>query len=259
MNNSNVEGGIRGRLSGLLKATTDNTTELLDANTLALNLGAGLVLLVGGDADNSAIDLPAADVDDELVEGVAAHVEPGLEVLGGDGAESLADLDGDADADEFLKAGDVGGQIGVEVVGVEGRPELGVLGGLEEGVEAGELLHGLDEVGGLASGLGFAGGGEGLGVCWEEGEAEREGRGGEDGQGLGQDVGHGVGLEEVRVELEAGLGNNIVSNGFSTFERDISRIVCHADCRWHCFFTVSSQNFSTFPSILWDCQVIGNA
>lgn len=159
-------------LSGLLKTTTDNTTELLDTNTLALDLGAGLILLVGGDADGSPIDLPAADVDDELVEGVAAHVEPGLEVLGGDGAEGLADLNGDADADKFLESGDVGGQVSVQVVRVQGRPELGVLGGLEEGVEAGKLLHGLDKVGGLAGCLGCVGGGEGLGVCWEEGEAE---------------------------------------------------------------------------------------
>jgi hypothetical protein len=55
------------------------------------------------------------------------------------------------------------------------------------------------------------------------------------------------------------LGNNVVSNWFWIFERDISRNVGHADCKWHCFFSVSSQNFSTFPSILWDCQVIGNA
>lgn len=121
------------RLCGQLEATADDTTELLDTDVLALDLGAGLVLLVGRHADDGTIDLPAADVDDELVERVtAADIEPGLEVLGGDGAEGVADLNGDADADEFLEAGNVGGQVCVQVVRVQSGPELGVLGGLEE-------------------------------------------------------------------------------------------------------------------------------
>lgn len=172
---------------------------------LALDFRTGLVLLVGRDANDSTIDLPATDVNDELVQGIAAaNIEPRLEVLGSDGAESLADFDGDADADEFLEARDVGGQVGVQVVRVKGGPELGVLGGFEEGGEAGELLHGLDEVGLLGGGLCCVGVGEGLGAWGEQGEAEREGGGGEHGQSLGEDVGDGVGLEEVGVELEAG-------------------------------------------------------
>jgi hypothetical protein len=52
--------------------------------------------------------------------------------------------------------------------------------------------------------LGFVvGGGEGLGVRGEERQTEREGGGGEDGERLGEDVGDGLGLEEVRVELVA--------------------------------------------------------
>lgn len=173
---------------------------------LALDLGAGLVLLVGRHADDGAINLPATDIDDELVECVtAADIEPGLEVLGGDGAEGVADLDGDADADELLEASHVGGQVCIQIIRVQGGPELGVLGGLEKSGQAGELLHGLDEIGGLRGGLGLGGGGEGLGVCWEQGEAEREGGRGEHSQGLGQDVGHGIGLDKVGVELEAGF------------------------------------------------------
>lgn len=188
-----------------LKATTNNTAELLDTNVLALNLGAGLVLLVSRNTDNSTINLPSADVNDELIKRItAANIEPGLEVLGSDGAEGLSDLDSDANAHELLETGDVGGQVGVEIVRVQGGPELGVLGGLEEGGEAGELLDGLDEVGLLGGGLRGGGVGEGLGAWWEQGEAEREGGGGEHGQGLGEDVGDGVGLEEVGVELEAG-------------------------------------------------------
>lgn len=191
-------------LCGELEAAADDTAELLDADMLALDLGAGLVLFIGGDADDSAIDLPATNVDDELVEGVAvAHVEPGLEVVGGDGAEGLADFHGDADADKLLEASDVGRQVGVEVVRVEGGPELGVLGGLEEGGQASQLLHGLDEVGLLRGGLRFSGGGERLCAGRKQGEAEREIRRGEHGQGLDEDVGHGVGLEKVGVELEA--------------------------------------------------------
>lgn len=53
--------------------------------------------------------------------------------------------------------------------------------------------------------MGFVGGGEGLGVCWEQSKAEREGGRGEHGQGLDQDVGHSVGLDKVGVELEAGF------------------------------------------------------
>lgn len=173
---------------------------------LALNLGAGLVLLVGRHTDDGAINLPAADVNNELVKRVtAADIEPGLQVLGSDGAEGVADLDGDSDANELLEAGHIGGQVCVQVVRVQGGPELGVLGGLEESGQTCELLHGLDEVGGLRGGLGFGGGGEGLGVCWEQGEAEREGGRGEHGQGLGQNVGHGIGLDKVGVELEAGF------------------------------------------------------
>jgi hypothetical protein len=197
---------FRKRLCGQLKATTDDTTELLDADVLALDLGAGLVLLVGRHTDEGAINLPAADIDDELVERVtAADIEPGLEVLGGDGAEGVSDLNGDANADEFLEAGNIGGQVGIQIVRVQGGPELGVLGGLEEGGQTGELLNGLDKVGGLRGGLGFGGGRERLSACWEQGEAEREGGRGEYGQGLGQDVGDGVGLDEVGVELEAGF------------------------------------------------------
>lgn len=191
-------------LCGELETAADDTAELFDADMLALDLGAGLVLFIGRDADDSAIDLPATDVDDKLLEGVTvAHIEPGLEVVGGDGAEGLADLDGDADADKLLETSDVGGQVGVEVIRVEGGPELGVLGGLKEGGQAGQLLHGLDKVRLLRGGLRFGGGGERLCAGREQGEAEREIRRGEHGQGLDEDVGHGVGLEEVGVELEA--------------------------------------------------------
>lgn len=192
---------------GLLKTPSDHTAEHIHTHALALDLAARLVLLVRGHLDNSAVGtrlvhLPAADLGDELLEGLAAaQVEPLLQHLGVDLPEGLADLDGDTDAHELLEAGDVGDQVRVQVIGVQGGPELGVLGGLEEGGQAGELLDGFDEVGGLG-GVGV-GGGEGLGVGGEEGKAEGEGGRGEDGESLGKDVGDGFGLEEVRVELVA--------------------------------------------------------
>lgn len=203
------------RSCGLLEATADNAAEHVDTDTLALDLAAGLVLLVGRDADDITLDLPAADVGNELGQGVtAAQVEPLLEGLGGDGAEGLANLDGDADADELLETGDIGGQISVQVIRVQGGPELGVLSGLEEGRKAGELLDGLDKVGGLRGSLGLGGGREGLSVGGEQSEAEREGGGREHSQGLDQDVGDGVGLEEVGVELVTVLDEK--SAGIST-------------------------------------------
>lgn len=59
-------------------------------------------------------------------------------------------------------------------------------------------MNGFDKVGGLRSVLCFC---ERLGVCGEESKAERESRGGEDGESLGEDVGDNLGLEEMRVEL----------------------------------------------------------
>ena len=59
-------------------------------------------------------------------------------------------------------------------------------------------------------GLGV-GGREGLGVRGEQGKAEGEGGRGEDGQGLDEDVGDDLGLEEVGVELVAGRRREGVS------------------------------------------------
>lgn len=59
-------------------------------------------------------------------------------------------------------------------------------------------MNGFDKVGGLRSVLCFC---ERLGVCGEERKAERESRGGEDGESLSEDVGDNLGLEEMRVEL----------------------------------------------------------
>lgn len=70
-----------------------------------------------------------------------------------------------------------------------------------------ELLHAFDEVRGWVVLIGVGGdraAGEWLRVGGEEREAETEGGRGKDGEGFGEDVGDGFGLEEVRVELVAG-------------------------------------------------------
>lgn len=77
------------------------------------------------------------------------------------------------------------------------------MGGLEERRQTSKLLDGFDKVGslcGLGLGLGF---GEGLGVGGEKSEAEGESRRWEHGESLDEDVGHGLWLEEVGVELVA--------------------------------------------------------
>jgi hypothetical protein len=66
-----------------------------------------------------------------------------------------------------------------------------------------ELLHRFDEVAVLGGSLALGTVGERLSVGGEQGEAEREGGRGEHGKGLDQNVGDGVGLKEVGVELVA--------------------------------------------------------
>lgn len=64
-------------------------------------------------------------------------------------------------------------------------------------------MHRLDKVGSLRGGLGLRGGGERLSVGRKKSEAEGECGRWEHGQGFDEDVGHGIGLEEVGVELIA--------------------------------------------------------
>lgn len=205
------------RSCSLLETPADDTAEHVNTDTLALDLAAGLVLLVGGHLDHGVgaglVNLPAADLGDELLESLAAaQVEPLLQNLGRDLTEGLADLNGNADAHELLEAGNVGNKVGVQVIRVQGGPELGVLSRLEEGGETGELLDRLDEVGGLGGGLGLSVGGlEGLSVGGEESKAEGESRRGEDSQGLDEDVGDGLRLEKVGVELVPARGREGVS------------------------------------------------
>lgn len=190
-------------LCGLLKTPSEHTAELLNADAFALDFTAGLVLFVGGHLDNNAgarlVDHPVADFSDELLKSFAtSQVKPCLKYIGVDLAEGLADLNGNADAHELFEPGDIGNKVCIQIVRVQSRPELGVLCRLEKGREAGEFLNGFDKVGGLRSSLCFC---ERLGVCGEEGKAERKSRGGEDGESLSEDVGDNLGLKEMRVEL----------------------------------------------------------
>lgn len=201
-------------LSRLLETSSYDTAEHVDTDTLALDLAAGLVLLVLGHSHDGSglVDLPSADIDDELLEGLtASQVQPLSEHVGADLTECLANFDGNADTHQLLEPGDVGDQIGIQVVRVERRPEQGVLGRLEQSVQASKLLDRLDEVRGLRLGLSLAvGRREGLCVRREQRKGERKGRRGEDSEGLGEDVRRRLRLEEVGVELVAVSNENCI-------------------------------------------------
>lgn len=123
-------------LGGLLEASADDAAEHVNADALALDLAADLVLLVRGHLDHGVgaglVDHPAADLGDELLEGLTVgKVQPLLQNVGVDLTEGLSDLDGDTDAHKLLETGNVGNQIGVQVIRVQGGPELSVLGGFK--------------------------------------------------------------------------------------------------------------------------------
>jgi len=190
-------------LCGLLKTPSEHTAELLNADAFALDFTAGFVLFVRGHLDNNTgarlVDLPVADFSNKLLKSFTTpQVKPCLKHIGVDLAEGLADLDGNTNAHELFETGDIGNKVCVQIVRVQSRPELGVLCRLEKSGEAGEFLNGFDKVGGLRSSLCFC---KRLGVCGKESKAEREGRRGEDSEGLSENVGHNLGLEEMRVEL----------------------------------------------------------
>jgi hypothetical protein len=120
----------KGTLCRLLPAPLDDTAELVNSDVLA-DLGLlGLVFGVLGDLNDTALNLPAASLGDELGDLLlAVKTQPPLEDAYADLAEGLADELGDADANDLLETLDVSGEIGVDVVGVvvEGGPELSVV------------------------------------------------------------------------------------------------------------------------------------
>jgi hypothetical protein len=188
-------------LRSLLIGSTNNSGELINLDILRNHRALRLVLLVKWDLDIGTLDLPATDLADELLEDGSGHAEPGLE----DRALHLADGLGnglcDADANQLLEAGDVGDEVGVEIVAIEGAPEFAVGGAGEEIVEDVELLDCFGE-GCIASCWERRGGGDRLeDMCWEEVQAEGEVWGGEDGEGLDEDIGDGLVAGEVWVEL----------------------------------------------------------
>lgn len=157
------------------------------------NSSPGLVLLVKRDVDRLALDSPATRVLDEVLKGVVGEVQPRLQEGLVDALHALADDDSHADAHQLLEALDVGGEVGVEVVAVERGPELVVLCVVEEGVQDVELLDGLGQRVGGRVGL--------KDVRREEGEAEAEVGGGEDSQGLNEDIRRRFIPGQRRVEL----------------------------------------------------------
>lgn len=200
----------------LLKSPPDDAAKLLDAEFFISDLRADLIFLVGRYPEHAgvavAVRRPRASAADEggdlggVLEGEPVHHGLGLDL-----AVNLCDLSDDAPADELLEAGDVGDEVGVDVVAVECRPKVLVLRRLEQRVELRQLLHGLDELGDLHGERilrrfgGGGGAGEWLGVRRQQREGKGESRGREDGQRFCEDVGRGLGVEQIRVELVAGV------------------------------------------------------
>jgi len=97
-------------------------------------------------------------------------------------------------------------------------------------------------------------------VRGEESEAEGEGRGREDGESLSKDVGHRLGLEEVRVELVAVQTEQYTSLAKMSWNPATGR-------GWYAGNAVMGRQGSFqieliyalhFPLIHKECQVIGN-
>lgn len=100
-------------------------------------------------------------------------------------------------------------EISVEVVAIQRRPERVVARAAEVAIQDAELLNRFAEGRVAHRGVGVRGGeagGEGReDVRGHEGEGKGEVRGGEDGEGLDEDVGDGFVAGEVRVELVAAV------------------------------------------------------
>lgn len=152
-----------------------------------------LVLLVERNVDRLALDGPSTHVLDEVVKRLVLDAQPRLQAALVDALHALADDDGHANPHELLEALHIGNQVGVKVVVFQRGPELVVLCVVKEGVEGGELLHGFGQRVGGRVGL--------QRVRGEERQAEAEVWGGEDGQGLDEDVGCRLIAGEVGVEL----------------------------------------------------------
>jgi hypothetical protein len=185
-------------LAPVIKTNAEALTIKLDV--LPHNRALSLVVLVDGNRDLGTVHLPAYGTD-KLVKVAALHVQPRFQNALVDLPHRLADGGGYPHAHQLLEARHVGDQVGVQVVRVECRPKGSVVGALEQISQVVQLLHGLGQ--GRVTG------------CWvmccrvegcedvarEQGEAEREVRAGEDGEGLDKNVGDGLIAREMRVEL----------------------------------------------------------
>lgn len=162
-----------------------------------------LVVLVHGDLDLAALDVPAADASDKVLKLGAGQVKPRLEDGLVDLADGLADGRRNADAHQLLEARDVGNQVGVQVIRVERRPEGSVVGALEQVAQLVELLHRLGKGRVACCGVVRRRRQRRQRVPGQQRQTQGEVGTGEDGQRLDEDVGDGLIARKVRVELVA--------------------------------------------------------
>ena len=148
---------------------------------------ARLILFIQRHFHVATLNLPPTYVLYEAFELRPRDVQPALQHFAVHFLHTLAHDHGDTDTHNFLETLHIGNEVSVEIIGVEGRPEVGVCGVVEVVVQDGEMLDGFCQCAGGGWAVGFVCCCEGVGG--EEGEAEAEVWGGEDGQGFDEDVG----------------------------------------------------------------------
>ena len=110
----------------MLISSAYNSGELLHLDVLSDDGSLGLILLVQWDLDDGALNLPSANLLDELITSIARKTEPRLKHRLLELANGLGDGKRNAYSDELFETRHIGDEVGVEIITVEGAPEGGI-------------------------------------------------------------------------------------------------------------------------------------